>query len=166
MAEQLRHHRPSRLAWTRRPFSMFVATCAAVGHLPGAPGTYASLVALPLIVWASYSDPTSAFGIFLLLAVSGVFLSERAEQALEVADSNHIVIDEVIGMWMALVFFPELAWPEILVGFAVFRICDIYKPPGVRYFDDAGGGGFAIVMDDIIAGLYAVPVVALVRYLA
>jgi phosphatidylglycerophosphatase A len=165
MAEKLRHQAPWKLAWTRRPISMLLATWAGVGHLPGAPGTYAALLALPLAVWASFSEPTSAFGMLLIVAVAGVFVSDRAEQALESPDSNFIVIDEVIGMWLALVFFPELGWLEVLVGFVVFRICDIYKPPGVRYFDDVGGGGFAIVMDDVIAGLYAVPFVALVRFL-
>jgi phosphatidylglycerophosphatase A len=87
------------------------------------------------------------------------------QNGLEQADSDHIVIDEFIGMWLALVFFPDLGWIEVFVAFVVFRGCDILKPPGVRYFDDAGGGGFPIVMDDVIAGLYAVPAVALVRFL-
>lgn len=165
MSESPPSDRPGGRAWRRRPFSMFMATIAGVGHLPGAPGTYASILAIPLVYGLSLIDRPTAISLFMLLCVGAVFWAERAERALLVTDSDHIVIDEVVGVCMTFVYFSEVGWPELLVGLVVFRICDIAKPPGVRYFDQAGGGGFAIIMDDIVAGLYAIPAVALVRWL-
>lgn len=165
MSEPTPSDRPGGRAWRRRPFSMFMATVAGIGHLPGAPGTYASIVAIPLVYALSLIDRPTALALFMLLCVCAVFWAERAERALVVPDSDHIVIDEVVGVCMAFVYFTDLAWPELLGGLVVFRVCDIAKPPGVRYFDRSGGGGFAIIMDDIVAGLYAIPAVALTRWL-
>src|SRR5690554_8033186 len=115
---------------------MFFATVGGIGFLPGGPGTYAAAVALLPIVWMSNVFPLTA-RIFMLgiVTLMSVFWSEFAGRALQETDSSKIVIDEVVGVWVALVLFDALTWPLWLTGFVAFRVFDIWKPWPVGWLD-------------------------------
>ena len=133
---------------------MFLATGFYSGRLPKAPGTWGSLVALPihfLLLKLSFNAYLISLGILFLLAIS---TAGSAEKILDTKDPGCIVIDEIIGMLIALFALP--ATPVVFVlGFILFRIFDIFKPFPVSWLDTHLNGGVGIVMDDIMAGLYS-----------
>ncbi len=144
---------------------MFFATVAGIGHLPGGPGTYAAAAATPLIVWMSDWPLLWRLATLIVVIVVSCYWSDVAGRLLDEPDSRRIVIDEVVGVWVTLVCFDNLGWQSALAGLVAFRIFDITKPPPARYFDDSHSGGFAVVADDIVAGLWAIPFVILVSWL-
>jgi phosphatidylglycerophosphatase A len=131
-----------------------MATAGGVGFFPVAPGTAGSLAALllyaPLRAWASH--PLFLVVIALVVA-AGVWASDRVEREWGTTDPGPVVIDEVLGMWMSLVWLP-LSWAGVGVAFLLFRIFDIVKPYPARRAE-AAPGGWGIMLDDAVAGLYA-----------
>ena len=118
---------------------------------PGTMGTLAALLALPVFVvlplWAQLSW-------VLLTAGVGIWLCDRAAKELGVHDHPAIVWDEFVGVWIVFIAVP-LSWTTLLVGFVLFRFFDIIKPWPIRWLDRRVKGGFGIMIDDIIAGLFA-----------
>jgi len=133
---------------------MAVATGLYVGMIPWAPGTWGSLAAL--LPWLLIKDLTLLPYLAVLAAgfVLGFFAAGSAEKILDRPDAGAIVIDEFLGMFITLTLAPAhpAAW---LLGFIFFRIFDIAKPFPVSWFDQHIHGGIGIMMDDVIAGLYA-----------
>jgi phosphatidylglycerophosphatase A len=133
---------------------MAVATGLYVGMIPWAPGTWGSLAAL--LPWLLIKDLTLLPYLAVLAAVFvlGFFAAGSAEKILDRPDAGAIVIDEFLGMFITLTLAPAhpAAW---LLGFIFFRIFDIAKPFPVSWFDQHIHGGIGIMMDDVIAGLYA-----------
>jgi phosphatidylglycerophosphatase A len=133
---------------------MAIATGCWVGMLPKAPGTWGSLFAfLPWLAIRGLSLPlylATLAAVFVL----GFFTAGSAEKILDRPDAGPIVIDEILGMFITLTLAPShpLAW---ILGFILFRIFDITKPFPVSWFDQRIHGGIGIMMDDVIAGLYA-----------
>lgn len=133
---------------------MALATGLYVGKIGIAPGTWGSLVAfLPWLLIKDLSLPGYLLVLAALLVV-GFFVSGSAEKILNSPDAGCIVIDEVLGMFVTLAAAPAhpAAW---LLGFVLFRIFDILKPFPVSWFDQRIHGGIGIMMDDVVAGLYA-----------
>lgn len=155
---------PSRVrrAWSQSGVSMFFATCGGVGHIPGAPGTYGAAVALLPVWWASSLPLAVRVGAFVVLTLLSFWWCDRAGRALEEHDSGAIVLDEVVGVWLALLPFADLSLLQLLVGFVAFRFFDISKLPPARWFDRSMSNGVGVVMDDVVAGVWALLVVALV----
>ena len=138
----------------RRP-SVLLATWFGSGLLPKAPGTWGSLAALPF-AWAIQSNGGQGA---LLVAAAVIFFigwwaADRFARETGIKDPSVVVIDEVAGQWLALAFVPMTAW-SYLAGFALFRAADIFKPWPASLADRRLGGGFGIMLDDIIAGAYA-----------
>ncbi len=95
-------------------------------------------------------------GVFLL----GVWASQRLSDDLKVHDHGGIVIDEFVGVFIALASCPRVWW-LVLLGWAAFRFFDILKPPPIGWLDRRVSGGFGIMIDDVLAGFYALAVVQL-----
>ncbi|MFN2365907.1 MAG: phosphatidylglycerophosphatase A [Desulfurivibrionaceae bacterium] len=133
---------------------MAVATGFGLGNLPKAPGTWGTLLALPvhyLIVKLPPSGYAAAIAIVCLIAIIS---AGAAEKIMDKPDPGRVVIDEVAGMLIAMIAIPAhpLAW---LLAFILFRCFDIFKPFPVNFFDQRFHGGLGIVLDDLMAGLYA-----------
>jgi len=135
--------------------ALWLATWFGAGLLPGVPGTWASLAALPFawgLVWWG--------GIWLLLAAAavvfalGLWAADRYMQAVKVHDPGAIVIDEIAAQWLTLAVAPlnPLAY---LLGFVLFRIFDVLKPWPASWLDRRVGGAFGVMIDDIAAAVYA-----------
>lgn len=92
--------------------------------------------------------------IILCTFVLGIWLCGRASNALGVHDHGGIVWDEFVGYWLAMLFAP-VGWLWMLYGFVLFRVFDIWKPFPIRTLDRRVSGGFGIMIDDVLAGLYA-----------
>lgn len=123
------------------------------GLSPKAPGTMGTLAALPLIGLAHLlSFPL--WLLFLITTLAGLWLAEKSSKALGVHDHSGIVIDEFAGMMLTLLFIP-LSWFSVLMGFALFRLFDIWKPWPIRVIDQKVHGGLGIMLDDLLAGVYS-----------
>ena len=142
-----------------------IALGAGAGLMPAAPGTAGTLLAFPLY-WAL--APVCATPTLLVLIavgfVIGVWACARTGQALGAADHGAMVWDEIVAFMLVLVFTPA-GWLWQAGAFLLFRFFDILKPPPIRYFDRRLKNGFGVMFDDLLAALYAVLVVAVVRTL-
>jgi phosphatidylglycerophosphatase A len=124
------------------------------GHLPGMPGTWGSLAALPL--WwllQRLLSPWGYLGAWLVLLAMSLWVAGEAWSMLGESDHPAIVLDEAMGLLLALAWVPP-KWPWVLLGFSLFRIFDIVKPYPLKYLEELPGG-FGVVMDDVAAGLAA-----------
>ncbi len=130
-----------------------IATLGFVGYLPGAPGTYGTFLAL-LFIYAL--EPSSILLLLLILSlfILGTVASHSAEISLKEKDSTHIIIDEFAG-YLVSVSFLETGIASYVLAFVFFRIFDIFKPPPVNYLEEYFKGGFGIMVDDLMAGIYA-----------
>jgi len=133
--------------------SKWIATCFGLGYFPRAPGTSTSLVALSF--WAAlahYQIPLwGLVAICVVLIPLGVWAIRIYAGD---KDPSEVVIDEWVGMGIAL--FPSTySLPELALGFVLFRAFDILKPLGVQYFDRRSLKGWGVMLDDVLAGLYA-----------
>lgn len=143
----------------------WIATALGAGLSPKAPGTAGSLVAL-LPWWFLLRDLSLGIYLAVLIAgfVLGVWACEVSDRRLGMHDQGALVWDEVIGMWITL-FAAPLHWWWIVVGFALFRLFDIWKPWPVSWADRRVHGGLGVMLDDVVAGLYALVVLQLVAAL-
>ena len=131
-----------------------IASFGYVGRSPVAPGTAGSAAALAVFVLVRLAgSPAVEAGVIVILAAIGVWSATLTERQLGVTDPGFVVIDEVVGMLVTLAFLP-LRWTVILAGFVVFRLFDIIKPyPCARV--ERLPGGWGIMADDVLAGVYA-----------
>jgi phosphatidylglycerophosphatase A len=145
-----------------------VATFFGIGYLKPGPGTWASVAAVALwAVFARFAHPTPHQLLFTLLGATvfavllGVPAATIVERQSGRADPGFVVIDEVIGQWIALLFCPP-DWRHALVALILFRLFDITKPFPIRRLERLPAGS-GIVFDDVGAGLYALVVVTVLR---
>jgi phosphatidylglycerophosphatase A len=131
---------------------MFLATGFYIGNIPVAPGTFGSLLGLPLCFALAGISAASAVLWTLLFILFAVWIADAAEKILEQNDPGCIVIDEIAGMMVALVGLP-LNPITIVIGFIIFRILDILKPFPIRDLDKRIPGGLGVVADDVAAGI-------------
>jgi phosphatidylglycerophosphatase A len=134
---------------------LFLAFGLGSGLSPKAPGTAGSLVALLIYyLLLQHLGPLAYLAILVAGAALGVYLCEVASARLGVHDHGGIVWDEFIGLWLALFALPAGTWWPLL-GFTLFRLFDIVKPPPIGWLDKHIKGGMGIMVDDIIAGSFA-----------
>lgn len=134
------------------------------GLSPFAPGTMGTIVAIPFAIALKNLD---SFEFWLILAATfllGVWLCGRVSTKLGVHDHGGIVWDEMVGYWLTVAFIP-LQWQWLLAAFLLFRVFDIFKPWPIRQLDESVSGGFGIMIDDVLAAIYSMAVLALVQYL-
>lgn len=131
-----------------------LATGLYVGKLPKAPGTWGSLAALAPWLAIKGLDLPSYLAVLAGLFVLGFFVAGSAEKLLDNPDAGCIVIDEILGVFVTLTAAPAhpLAW---LLGLLLFRLFDITKPFPISWVDRHIAGGIGIMMDDVVAGLFA-----------
>ncbi|MGH8041975.1 MAG: phosphatidylglycerophosphatase A family protein [Rudaea sp.] len=135
----------------------WIACGFGAGLSPFAPGTAGSLVAL--LAWLALRQlPIAYYALALALAFAlGSWACEWAVRKLRIADPGAVVWDEFVGLWIALA--PLVLWPRgwmwIFAGFVLFRIFDIVKPWPVSWADRKLHGGFGVMLDDVLAGIYA-----------
>lgn len=133
-------------------FSIRLATLFGIGRIPKAPGTWGSLAALPLCyVLNDWGPFYSMVGTLLVIGLA-IWAADSYERQSAQHDSQEIVIDEVAGMLVTMVWLP-LTWQSFVIGFILFRVLDIFKPFPIRFFDQKVPGGFGVVVDDLVAGI-------------
>lgn len=133
--------------------AVFLATGFGGGLSPKAPGTVGTLVSLLLFLFLQDTTWPLLFVCVVGFAI-GIWLCEVTTEKLGVHDHGGIVWDEFIGLWITMLWVPLTA-VNLLLAFILFRIFDILKPWPIAYLDKRVGGGFGIMIDDVLAGIFA-----------
>ena len=145
-----------------------IATTFGAGYSPFAPGTAGAIVGCGFIILfekygilSTYEDPILFTIITALVTFLGVFVTNKLTEDWG-KDPSKVVIDEFIGIWIAMIFI-EFNWINLLLAFGLFRFFDIAKPLGVRKME-ALKGGTGVMMDDVLAGVYSNIVLQIILY--
>lgn len=150
-------------------FHVIVSTGLGSGFFPGAPGTFAGFIAL--VIWyALYIvllPPTLfwvTFALIIIITFVGVWTSNVMEKYWG-TDPRAVVIDEYVGTWIPLLVAPSEKHTLLfaIIGFVLFRIIDIFKPLGCRWIDQNVKGGWGVMLDDVLAGSYALLLLLVIK---
>lgn len=159
-------------------FHVIISTGLGTGFIPGAPGTYAGFTGL--VIWfLLYLLVPVQYMLWITLALIvvttfvGVWTSNVMERYWG-PDPRTVVIDEYVGTWIPLIVAPccQGVWSEpwsnptwilALLGFALFRLIDIFKPLGCRRIEHMVPGGWGVMLDDVLAGIYALIICSVVK---
>jgi phosphatidylglycerophosphatase A len=134
-------------------FARALATAFGAGYSPIAPGTAGTAVAVPLAYLAAPLPWWQFLIVTAVVTAIGIWAAGRADASWGTHDSGRIVIDEVAGYFVTVSLVDRSDWVMLIVGFFVFRLFDIVKPPPVRWIDRNVRGGAGVVLDDIAAGI-------------
>jgi len=142
----------------KKPYE-FIASLGGIGLIPLAPGTFGSIFAWFVFIIMSHFVDMLIYTICIVFIA--IWVCEKASVNLIQKDHKSIVIDELAGMWVALVpviYFASNQFERIIyacLALVFFRVFDILKPFPISYFDKKYKNGFGIVLDDIIAGIFS-----------
>ena len=144
-------------------FVLFFATGFGAGYSPFVPGTMGTLIAIPVYYFLS-NIPSPIYEItlsgFLFLSI---WFSEKAEVSFTKKDDRRIVIDEMMGFLITMLWLPKTIF-TVMAGFFLFRFFDILKPFPIRNIEVRLKGGWGIVLDDVLAGVYANIILQIILY--
>lgn len=160
---KIRNHDTLRRLDFRHP-STWAATWFGCGLIQPGPGTWGTIGALPfgIILLMFGGIPALLVGIIIAFPL-GLWASKHFERMVREKDSGMIVIDEVVGVWIAMI--PALLTPaSIGIAFVLFRFFDILKPWPINFFDKKFRGPMGVMIDDVMAGIYAALVLIGLRY--
>lgn len=141
----------------------FIAFGFGSGVIPFAPGTFGTLITIPIYL------VLSSFSVFFYLVfticftIFGIWLSEKVSRDIKVHDHQGMNIDEIVGFLVTMIAAPH-GWRWILLGVILFRIFDIWKPFPIRLIDEKMPGGAGVIMDDVLAGIYSFIIIQLIAW--
>ena len=135
-----------------------------IGFIPIASGTFGSLAGLIIGYALNLINYNLFFIMIPILFILGVIASNKYQKLTGEKDSSVIVVDEVVGQLIAMMFVMDNLI-LVFISFIIFRIFDIFKPWPASYADTKMSGGLGVMLDDVFAGIYAAILICLVRYL-
>jgi phosphatidylglycerophosphatase A len=133
--------------------ALVLSTWFGIGLFPFAPGTLGTLGAIPFVILLTDLGVFYKSLILVIFVAMAVWVSDKTQDLLKDRDPSAVVIDEVAGFFLTMFFLP-FSWLNLALGFILFRIFDILKPYPIKRLEGLKGG-FGIVTDDLLAGLYA-----------
>jgi phosphatidylglycerophosphatase A len=140
----------------KKRLSLALASAFYIGFIPGAPGTYASIVTtlvfFAISCMAHRISPALHFISLCFISLIGVFVSAETSRATGIEDPSFVVIDEVAGQLLTFLLLPVTGW-NLFLGLVAFRIFDMWKPFPIRKLESLPGG-IGIMADDLLAGVY------------
>jgi phosphatidylglycerophosphatase A len=142
---------------------LFLSSGTYLGYIPVASGTFGTLWGLPIFYWLSGQWLWMQIFIIIVSILLAVFLAGQAEEIWRKKDPSQVVIDEIVG-YMTAMFGLTFSWKIALVGFFLFRAMDIFKPYPIRIIDRKMPGGWGIVLDDVLAGIYCWIIIQILVY--
>ena len=156
-----------QMNWSER-LIVFCGVGLGSGLAPKAPGTFGSAFALLFVpFWFAVGFKIS-LAVIVLMSIVGIYICGKTAEIIHVHDDGRIVWDEFAGQsitFLPLIYIGQISWLWALVGFALFRLFDIWKPWPINVIDRQVDGGFGIMLDDIIAGIWAALCILLYLYI-
>lgn len=141
----------------------FLALGFGSGLAAKAPGTFGTLAAVPLVYLMGHLSLTPFIIITVISTLVGFYICDKAAKDMGVHDHGAIVWDEVAGLMITMIAAPAgLIW--LVIGFVLFRFFDILKPWPIRWLDAKVHGGFGIMIDDVLAGIFALVCLQAIYY--
>ncbi len=157
-----------QMNWSER-LIVFCGVGLGSGLAPKAPGTFGSAFALLFVpFWFAVGFKIS-LAVIVLMSIVGIYICGKTAEIIHVHDDGRIVWDEFAGQsitFLPLIYIGQISWLWALVGFALFRLFDIWKPWPINVIDRQVDGGFGIMLDDIIAGIWAALCILLYLYIS
>ena len=144
---------------------LFVATGFFIGTVPFAPGTFGTLIGLPVCFLLSRLNLLQSVIYILAFILFAIGIASAAEKILKQKDPGQIVIDEIAGLMVTFAGLP-FNLKTALAGFIIFRVFDILKPFPIRLLERSVRGGSGVVLDDVLAGVYGNLIIRLVIYIS
>lgn len=145
------------MSWLERSI-VFCGVGFGSGLLPKAPGTFGSAFALIFIpIWLAFGFIHTILAI-VLMSLLGIYICGKTAQIMQVHDDGRIVWDEFAGQsitFLPLIYLGQMSLFWVLIGFGLFRLFDVWKPWPINVVDRQVSGGVGIMLDDIIAGIWA-----------
>lgn len=138
----------------------FLAFGFGSGLSPWAPGTAGTLAAIPIALVLLELPLLNYLAVVIVVSVAGIWICGNSSEKLGVHDHGGIVWDEIVGYLVTMIAVPA-SWQTLLAGFVLFRAFDIIKPWPISWLDKKVSGGFGIMIDDIIAGIFSAVVLHL-----
>jgi phosphatidylglycerophosphatase A len=141
------------------------------GLMPRAPGTFGTLIAIPITLFVMQFGFAAHLAFALLAAIFGIYVCGESARRLGVHDHPGIVWDEITGFAVTMLTVPgpgagaSQTFYWVVAGFCLFRLFDIWKPWPIREADHSLSGGLGIMLDDVIAGVFAAAILLGIRYL-
>ncbi|WP_198683237.1 phosphatidylglycerophosphatase A family protein [Peristeroidobacter agariperforans] len=159
----------AELKWTadpalmRHPVHLFAFGFGS-GLVPIAPGTAGTLIAIPIVLFVMQFGFAVHLAFAILAAIFGIYVCGESAKRLGVHDHPGIVWDEITGFAVTMLTVPaKTSW--VVAGFALFRLFDIWKPWPIREADHSLSGGLGIMLDDVIAGIFAAAILLGIRHI-
>jgi phosphatidylglycerophosphatase A len=137
----------------KRP-ACFLAYGFGSGLAPNAPGTFGTMAAIPIYLLMEDLALWLYLAITLTALVAGIWICQQAVNWIKQDDPSAVVWDEIVGYMVTMIAAPT-GWQWVLIGFVLFRFFDILKPWPISWFDKNLHGGLGIMVDDVIAGVFA-----------
>ncbi|MFT4634785.1 MAG: phosphatidylglycerophosphatase A [Arenicella sp.] len=135
----------------------FLALGFGSGLIKPAPGTWGTLTAIPLYLLVMNFMPATSYAYFAIIFIGfvvGIYLCGKTASDAGVHDHGSIVWDEIVGFFITMMLLP-VTWQNVVLGFVLFRLFDIVKPWPIKWLDKHVDGGFGIMIDDVLAGVFA-----------
>ena len=155
------------MTWPQR-LIVFSGVGFGSGLAPKAPGTFGSAFALLFVpIWMTIGFTASVIAM-LIMSLIGIYICGRTADIMGVHDDGRIVWDEFAGQsitFLPLIYLGQMNWFWVIIGFGLFRLFDVWKPWPIRVIDRRVDGGFGIMFDDIIAGLWAAICIMIYLYI-
>ena len=142
----------------------FLAYGLGSGLVPHAPGTFGSLLGAVLVRFMSRLKPLTYAVVVVVMFVAGIFICGETARDVSSIDPGFIVYDEIVGFLVAMYLMPA-TFPWLASGFVIYRVFDIWKPFPIHYVESHLGLGSGIMTDDVIAGIYTLVILHVVRML-
>jgi phosphatidylglycerophosphatase A len=145
-----------------------IASALGSGYSPIAPGTAGAIVGCAFL-WlfekyqliSTTETPFIFIGLIIIITLLGVFVTNQLTKEWG-KDPSKVVIDEVVGLWIAMIFIP-FNWINLILAFVLFRFFDIAKPLGIRKMEKLKGG-IGVMFDDVLAGVYSNILLQIILY--
>ena len=154
----------------KQEFSTWIATCGPLGYIPIAPGSSGALLGLVFFMGVSeiplagnYLSAIQAIAV-VTVGIVGLWSSQRAIKYFNRKDPSPVVIDEVFGQMVTFLGTSNTGWQDLVIGFILFRVMDIFKPFPVRITEKLPGA-WGIMLDDGVAGLFSLALLLMIRNL-
>lgn len=134
---------------------LLIGSFGGVGYLPASGTVSVALVGIPLFLLLAQLPPAAYLVFVSAFTLASVWLHEAGDKVLGEHDSGKLVWDEQAGFWIAMALLPAVTWQLVVLGFLLERGLDILKPWPAGALERRAPGGWGVVLDDVVAGLYA-----------